>query len=108
MTSVLKLTLLAATLSLLSGCAASNVLLAPADGCSTLVPDAWKKAVPHAEIGAEPDPALKWQLYGVAETGQLNVANTQIVGGWGIVEMCEARDRRAAERVNAPAWQFWR
>lgn len=66
-----------------------------------------KTPVAHAEIGDSGDAALDWQLYGSAETGKLNLANSHIVGGWAIVSGCEARDARAAKRINAPFWQFW-
>lgn len=93
---------------LATGCASSNVLTAPADGCSTLVPESLKAKVPHAQIGDTGDAALDWQLYGTGETGQLNIANNNIEAGWAIVSACEKRDAAAARRINAPAWQFWR
>jgi hypothetical protein len=57
---------------------------------------------------ANADLALAWQLYGVAETGQLNQANRDKRDGLAIVRACEERDAAAARRINAPAWQFWR
>ena len=96
------------TALLASGCAASNVLTLPADGCSTLVPASMKSPVPHAEIGDTGDSALDWQLYATAETGVVNVLNNNVVAGFSIIEGCEARDRAAAERINAPWWQVWR
>ena len=96
------------TALLVASCASSSVLTAPAEGCSSLVPDSMKARVPHATLGDSGDATLDWQLYGTAETGQLNIANSHIVSGWAIVSKCEARDAATARRINAPAWQFWR
>lgn len=103
MKSVLKPILLLAMLLSASACATSNVRT-PTEGCSSLVPADWKQPVPHADIGTTGDAALDAQLYALAETGQLNIANTVIVGGWKIVANCEARDAAAARRING----FWR
>lgn len=47
------------------------------------------------------------QLYGLAETGQLNKANTDKRAGYQIIVRCEERDARAWSRINAPWYAFW-
>ena len=66
------------------------------------------RVTPHAVIGASGDAALDWQLYGVAETGQLNIANNDKADGLLIIQRCEARDKRAFDKITAPLWAFWR
>lgn len=92
---------------LVASCASSNTLRPPADGCSTLAATL-AEPTPHATLGNSGDPALDWQLYGVAETGALNMANRDKADILAITRQCEDRDRRAWDRVTAPWWQFWR
>ena len=100
--------LLSATVLLVSGCASSRLVPVPGDGCSTLVPGEMQAPVDHAVIETTGDGALDWQLYGLAETGQLNLANNNLKAGFAIIRNCEARDARAYAKITAPAWQFWR
>lgn len=101
-----KLTLLTATLLLVASCASSRVV-PPADGCSLLAAPLLERVTPHAEIGNTGDPALDWQLYGTAETGQLNSANSDKKIGLEIIRGCEARDAKAFRKINAPWYAFW-
>ena len=103
-----KLILLIATASLAASCASSRAIRPPAEGCSTLAEPILGRVTPHATIGASGDAALDWQLYGVGETGQLNVANNDKAAGLSIIQRCEARDKRAYDKITAPWWAFWR
>ncbi|MEH6697186.1 MAG: hypothetical protein V7672_00660 [Brevundimonas sp.] len=73
-----------------------------ATGCSELVRPILTRATPHAEIGNTGDPATDWQLYGVAETGQLNKANDDKETGFEIIQACERRDEQVRERLERP------
>lgn len=101
-----KLLLLIVTASLAASCASSRVV-APADGCSTLAASILTRETPHAEISDTGDAAQDWRLYGVAETGQLNVSNRDKKDGYTIIRSCEERDAAAARRINAPWYAFW-
>lgn len=99
---------------------------APTVGCSTLVPDSWRDPTPSAVlgpldvgslVGLSPDQiaartasaeAERWQVFGTEQTGQLRKETAEKQGSQEITAKCEARDRQAIERINAPAWQFWR
>lgn len=102
-----KLILLTATLSLAASCASYRVEL-PAEGCSSLAESILGRPTEHAQLQQSADPLLDWQLYGAAETGQLNVANNDKVDGFSIVKKCEDRDRKAYRKATAAWWQFWR
>ncbi|MBG7616458.1 hypothetical protein IWC96_14365 [Brevundimonas sp. BAL450] len=82
-------------------------MLAPTDGCSTLLADRWRDPVPSAVIEDNGDPALDWQLFGIAQTGQLNIANRDKADAIETVERCEARDRAAREQLTRPWWRLW-
>jgi len=93
-------------LLLVAGCASSRVT-APAEGCSVLAAPVLERETPHAALGDSGDAALDWQLYGTAETVQLNSANRDKRDGLNIIRLCEARDQRAYRRINAPWFAFW-
>jgi hypothetical protein len=101
-----KLILLIATALLVASCASSRVV-PPVEGCSSLAAPILGRVTPHAEIGDSGDPALDWQLYGTAETGQLNSANSDKKIGLEIIRGCEARDAQAFRKINAPWYAFW-
>lgn len=98
--------LLTATALLVASCASSRVV-APAEGCSTLAEPVLGRVVGHATLGDSGDPALDWQLYGTAETGQLNMSERDKRDGLVIMQKCEARDQAAYRRINAPWYAFW-
>lgn len=100
-----RLTPLAVTLSLVSGCATSIQVPAPAEGCSTLIPDRWRQPVPSAVLGETGDPALDWQLFGLAQTGKLNEANDRGAAVIETVQACEARDAAARRQVERAWWR---
>lgn len=79
-----------------------------ATGCSELARPVLAVATPHAAIENTGDPALDWQLYGVAETGQLNRANDDKRTGFAIISACEARDAEVKRRIERPWWmRLW-
>ena len=78
-----------------------------ATGCSELAKAVLTTPTPHAAIGETGDAALDWQLYGVAETGQLNQANDRATTGYSIISQCEVRDAEIVERINRPWWRVF-
>ncbi|MDO1560437.1 hypothetical protein Q0812_13460 [Brevundimonas sp. 2R-24] len=79
-----------------------------ATGCSDLAAPILTRETPHAEIGNSGDPALDWQLYGTAETVQLNRANDDKRTGYQIIAACERRDAETRARIERPWWAVWR
>ena len=74
-------------------------------GCSELARPILTRETPHATLGNTGDPALDWQLYGTAETGQLNSANDDKATGFRIINACEARDAQITALLNRPWWR---
>lgn len=101
---VQRLTPLLVIALLVSGCATSIQVPAPAEGCSSLIPARWREPVASAVLGETGDPALDWQLFGLAQTGKLNEANDRSAAVIETVEACEARDAQARRRVERPWW----
>jgi hypothetical protein len=96
-----KLPLLIATASLgLVSASCSSVPIAT--GCSELARPILTRATPHADIGNTGDPATDWQLYGVAETGQVNKANDDKATGFAIINACEVRDNTIRAHIERP------
>ena len=95
-----------ATLSLalaLPACKTAPVV----SGCSSLAEGVLTTKTPHAQLGQSGDPALDWQLYGVAETGQLNRANDDKATGFAIIQGCERRDAEVRREIERPWWGVW-
>jgi hypothetical protein len=90
--------------SLAIGCAACSTVPI-ATGCSELARTTLTRPTAHAEIGDTGDPATDWQLYGVAETGQLNKANDRAQTGFDIVNACEVRDAQIRAHLERPWWR---
>lgn len=107
MQSAMRLTLLLATALPLSACAGSTQLLAPTAGCSTLIPETWKADVPSAVLPTDEDETRRWQVFGVAQTGQLRIANGRTKDVIEVVTACEARDAEAVRTITRPWWQIW-
>ena len=101
-----KPTLLTATLLLVVSLSACNTV-PPATGCSELAKGILGTPTPHATLGNSGDSALDWQLYGTAETVQVNRANDDKVTGLSIVQMCERRDAETLARINRPWWRVF-
>lgn len=102
-----RLTLLCAMLTPAAGCASSIQVLAPRDGCSSLIASRWAEDVPSAVIERGDDAALDWQLFGIAQTGQLKIANRDKADAIETIRRCEARDAQAVREVERPWWQIW-
>jgi hypothetical protein len=97
--------LMLATALLASGCASSIQVLAPRDGCSTLIASRWADPVSSAALEDSGDAALDWQLFGVAQTGQLNIANRDKADALETIRRCEARDAAAVRQIELPWWR---
>ena len=95
-----KLTLLCATLLPVAACASSIQVLAPRDGCSTLIASRWAEPVPSAILQDSGDPALDWQLFGIGQTGQLKIANRDKADALETIRRCEARDAAAVKAAR--------
>ncbi|WP_420478215.1 hypothetical protein [Brevundimonas sp. FT23028] len=80
-------------------------MLAPAEGCSTLIASRWGEPVPSAVLQSSDDPAMDWQLFGIAQTGQLNIANRDKADALETIRRCEARDAAAIRQVERPWWR---
>lgn len=100
-----RLTLLCAMLTPAGGCASSIQVLAPRDGCSTLIASRWADPVQSAVLENSGDPALDWQLFGIAQTGQLNIANRDKADALETIRRCEARDAAAVRQIERPWWR---
>lgn len=92
-----RLTLLCATLTLVAGCASSIQVLAPREGCSTLITARWADDVPSAVMERGDDAALDLQLFGIAR-----IANRDRADALETIRRCEARDAEAAKRIERP------
>jgi len=84
------------------------VVLAGANRCSDLIPeDWWKKGVESTDLPAE-DTVGQWMGFGIAQTGQLDKANSQTKDSHEIVAKCEARDAALiASMQPKPWWKIW-
>lgn len=74
-------------------------------GCSELARGVLTTPTPHAEVGQTGDAALDAQLYGIAETGQLNKANDDKATGFRIINACEVRDAEIRAALDRPWWR---
>ena len=94
---------LALMLPAVTGCVSNSVFATKSD-CSQLVPSTWRAGVPNAPAPQRSDDDLErlkgWINFGVAQTGQLAIANSRTDDAVGIIERCEARDREAIERAR--------
>lgn len=86
-----------------TGCVSNSVYATKSD-CSQLVPQDWRAGVPNAAAPAEAEDDLgrlkAWINFGVAQTGQLEIANSRTDDAVGIIERCERRDREAIDRAK--------
>jgi hypothetical protein len=101
-----KLIPLIATVSL-AIVSASCSSVPDAIGCSELARPILTTDTAHADLGDSGDPALDWQLYGTAETGQLNKANDRARTGFAVINACEVRDAQVKARYERPWWRRW-
>lgn len=79
----------------------------PASGCSSLVPDSWLEGIPGASLPSLAADKTDWQVFGVAQTGQLDKANGRTRDALGIVRGCEARDAAVVRKITRPWWKVW-
>jgi hypothetical protein len=83
-------------------CASGPPIVIPhAAGCSSLIPDEWRKGVAGADIPAG-DTVGDWIAFGDAQTGKLDIANDRTVSALSIVSRCEARDAAAIKSATRP------
>lgn len=80
----------------------------PSEGCSSLIAGRWSQDVPSAVPDDTGEPALGWQLFGTAQTGQLNIANRDKADALETIRRCEERDAAVAERIGQPWWAVLR
>lgn len=104
MRSVLPLGRMLPSILLLAmqGCApfvAAPPIAAIPSACVSLLPRNWQQGVPGAPLPSG-DVLADWQVFGDAQTGQLDKANDRLVAAIGIVERCEARDAAAAKAAT--------
>lgn len=57
---------------------------------------------PSARLRNSGDPTEDAQVFGLEQTGQLNIANRDKRDGFATIEMCERRDAAAARRITRP------
>jgi hypothetical protein len=75
------------------------IVTANSAGCSSLVPDEWKKGVAGAPL-PDGNTVGDWIAFGDAQTGKLDIANDRTVSAVGIIARCEARDEKAIEKAT--------
>lgn len=83
----------------LQACAGAPLIVATPDACSTLIPGAWRKPVPGADL-PKGDNIGDWVAFGDAQTGQLDKANGRVVDTLAIISRCEARDAVAVNKAR--------
>lgn len=76
----------------------------PSEGCSSLIAGRWSQDVPSAVLEDTGETPLDWQLFGIAQTGQLNIANRDKADALETIRRCEARDAAVVERLRRPWW----
>lgn len=80
-----------------AACVGAPVIVATPSACSSLLPDSWRtpiKGVPLPDGNVVGD----WIAAFDGQTGQLDKANGRTADAIGIVERCEARDRKAVSK----------
>ena len=82
---------------LLCACAPVISQTRPATSCLALIPKAWTKPTPGAPL-PKGKTVGDWIVFGDAQTGQLDAANT---AGGGVIEIITACEARDAETVKA-------
>ena len=97
-----RLMLLVPMLLAVQGCVGSTLVSAPPPACSSLIPDDWAAGVKHAPPPAqETDPVARlkvWIGFGVAEAGNVEIADQRTRDALGIIQRCEARDAAAVNK----------
>lgn len=111
MSTPLGRTLCAASMLLCAGCTTVQVAGPTALRCSDFTPEELTKPTPHAP----PPPNARsdsWVNFGIAEAGQVNIANRDREIERGIcrkIEMANDAARKAAEKkASKHIWEFWK
>jgi hypothetical protein len=78
---------------------APPIVTASAAGCSALIPDSWLAGVPGAPL-PEGNTVGDWIVFGDAQTGKLDQANSRTKDAIEIQRRCEARDAAAVKRAT--------
>jgi hypothetical protein len=87
------------TALMLSACAGTPIVTAAPSSCATLLPSEWKEGVAGAPL-PEGNDIADWIVFGDAQTGKLDIANSRTRDSIGIIERCEARDKEAVRRAS--------
>ncbi len=82
----------------LTGCAAPIVTTQSA-GCSSLIPDSWLAGIAGAPL-PEGNTVGDWIVFGDAQTGRLDQANSRTKDAIEIQRRCEARDAAAVKKAT--------
>lgn len=82
----------------LSACA-TPVVTTQSAGCASLVPDSWLLGVPSAPI-PDGNTVGDWIVFGDAQTGKLDQANSRTKDAIEIQRRCEARDAAAVKKAT--------
>lgn len=69
--------------------------------CSALVQGPLAADVPSAEVPPDPATVADWQVFGDAQTGQLETSNLYRRSALEMIRRCEARDRAADQQLKA-------
>lgn len=67
-----------------------------------------RSETPSAVLQDSGDGALDAQVFGIEQTGQLNIANRDKADQFAIITSCERRDAASLRKITAPWWAFWR
>ena len=105
MKSALPALALTATALLSTGCVSVQPTLLPPSACSELVGPSLRADVPPVPLpDLNGDIGDVWVAFD-GQTGRLETANTNRKALVEVIERCEARDAKAAERIVAPWWK---
>lgn len=103
MTPYVRPLLVSSAIAALGMSSAGCMTARTATGCSELARTVLTTDTEHATLGDSGEELLDWQLFGTAESGQLNTANDRARTGFAIIEGCERRDAEASRS----RWRFW-
>lgn len=78
---------------LVAGCAQRISISRAALPCSAMVPAQLRDDVPGADLPADPANIVDQQVFGDAQTGQLEKSNAYKGASLSIIQSCEQRDR---------------
>ena len=76
------------------------IVTAQSAGCSSLVPEEWRRPVDGADLPPAEATVGDWITFGDQQTGRLDMASDRTAATIGIVERCEARDQAAVRQAT--------